>query len=93
MLVGWGTDSLRGERTKGGPPCGRVAQGRVGWEGTDKKQSSVRGEWGRGELVRGGWSFLFFFFFFFMVARVVGSASGRVAGAGRPGASSSDYLS
>jgi len=54
MLVGWGTDSLHRERTKGGPPCGRVAQGRVGWKGADKKQSSVRGEWGRGELVRGG---------------------------------------
>jgi len=68
-----------------------VRQGRVGWEGADEGQCSVWGEWGRGKLVRvDKVSFSFSFFSFLCVARVGGSASGCVAGAGRPSASSTE---
>jgi hypothetical protein len=80
--------------------------GLLAWE-TDKVRSSVWGERGRGKLVgrerirnglSGGtsgaevsWLEADGVFFFFSVARVGGSASGRVVGVERPGASSSAY--
>jgi len=76
--------------------------------GTDERRSSVRASgagasWlggllcgasgvGGSWLGAGGVSFSFLFLFFSMVARVVGSASGHVASAGRPGASSSAFF-
>ena len=93
MLVGVGTGSLHGERTKSSPPC-RASRAGARWLRTHGFPFSFLFSFLSVSRVgaRRADALLVPFFSFLRVARVGGSVCGHAAGVERPGASSLDLL-